>query len=205
LSSPAAPRRRTQKERVEESNGRLIVAAIELFGKQGYERTSAEQIGIEAGYSRGMVHRRYGSKERLLRVLFETELRDRLTPVPDDGLPGLEQICEQVDRIIDFANADERMARAFFVLCFETASQNLELGSAFRDWFVEYEDQMKATLRRGQADGSITASLNADYEAQQFVSNCLGLAYRWLLDWDRFDFLGAAAAWRDALRERYSA
>jgi AcrR family transcriptional regulator len=199
------PRRRTQGERVEESTRRLLPAAVALFAEQGYDRTTAAQIGERAGYSRAMVRRRYGSKEALLQVLFETELRRRVTPEPDHALTGLEQILIQVDRIIEFVETDETLARAFFVLCFETAAQSAPLQAAFRDWFTSYERQMQASLRHGQTDGTIRPGLEPAHEAEQFVSQCLGLAYRWTVDWDGYDFLAAARAWRAALARRYAA
>src|SRR5687768_15343821 len=109
------PTRRTQRERVEESTRRLAVAAVELFGEQGFERTTAAQIGERAGYSRAMVRRRYGSKEALLEQLVEQELATRITPAGGDDRPGLERILAQVDRLIDFLEEDESTARAFFV------------------------------------------------------------------------------------------
>ena len=41
-------------------------AAIELIGEKGFDTTTAAEIGERAGYSRSMVHARYGSKESLL-------------------------------------------------------------------------------------------------------------------------------------------
>jgi AcrR family transcriptional regulator len=205
MAARTKPGTRTQRERVEESTRRLLPAAVDLFAEQGYDRTTAAQIGERAGYSRAMVRRRYGSKEALLHVLFQTELRQRVTPVPDPELSGLEQILVQVDRIIDFVENDETLARAFFVLTFETAAQTEALRPDFREWFAGYEQQMKASLRAGQRDGTIRKELDIDHEAEQFVSQCLGLAFRWTLDWDGYHFLAAARAWRAALAARYAA
>lgn len=194
---------RTQRERVAESTLRLLPAAVELFAEQGYERTTAAQIGERAGYSRAMVRRRYGSKEGLLQALFDDELRPRVTPPVDPNRTGLEQILLQVDQFIGFVETDETVARAFFVLAFETGAQRLALRSAFREWFADYEANMKHTLRVGQRDKTIRQDLDVDHEAQQFVSQCLGLAFRWTLDWEGYDFLADARAWRSALAARY--
>jgi AcrR family transcriptional regulator len=194
---------RTQRERVAESTRRLLPAAVELFAEQGYERTTAAQIGERAGYSRAMVRRRYGSKEGLIQALFDTELRPRFAPLVDADRSGLDQILYLVDQFIDFVESDEMVARAFFVLSFETGAQRLTLRSAFREWFAEYEANMKRSLRAGKRDKTIRQELDIDHEAQQFVSQCLGLAFRWTLDWEGYDFLGDARAWRAALAKRY--
>src|SRR5689334_19078907 len=165
MATAAPRRRRTQAERVEESTRRLAVAAVELFGEQGFERTTAAQIGERAGYSRAMVRRRYGSKEELLAQLVEQELATRITPPPGDDRPGMERILAQVDRLIDFLEEDEAVARAFFVLTFETAGPIPSLRPWYRGWFARYEAQMEETLRAGQRDGSIRADLDLEIEA----------------------------------------
>ncbi|WP_347338882.1 helix-turn-helix domain-containing protein [Mycolicibacterium sp. P9-64] len=48
---------------MEESSRRLAEAAIELIAEKGFSNTTAQEIGIRAGYSRAMVRERFGSKE----------------------------------------------------------------------------------------------------------------------------------------------
>lgn len=200
----AAPRgRRTQRERVEESTRRLALAAVELFGEQGFERTTAAQIGERAGYSRAMVRRRYGSKDALLAHVVDQEIGTRIMPAPDGAGTGLAHILAQVDRLIDFLEEDEPLARAFFVLTFETAGPIPSLRPWYREWITRYEQQMQQTLRDGQRDGSIRADLDHDIEAKAFVSYSLGLAFRLTLDWDGYDYVGEARAWRASLARRY--
>src|SRR4051812_16911109 len=77
----STPSRRSQRERVEESSRRLAEAAIELIAEKGFANTTAQEIGIRAGYSRAMVHERYGSKEALLEtILADYERRIDVTP-----------------------------------------------------------------------------------------------------------------------------
>lgn len=203
--SGSSPRRRTQRERVEESTLRLLPAAVELFAEQGYDRTTAAQIGERAGYSRAMVRRRYGSKEGLLQVLFDTELRPRVVPQADPDATGLQRVLQQVDRLIEFVENDETIARAFFVLCFEAGAQRLSLGPSFKQWFDECEADITRSLQLGRRDGTTRANLDADHEAQQFVSQCLGLAFRWIIDRDGYQYLAEMRSWRAALARRYAA
>ena len=72
MSSAIRRRPKTNQERVEESTLALIASAIQLFARQGYERTTAVEIGTNAGFSRNMVRDRYGSKEALLQSVFDT-------------------------------------------------------------------------------------------------------------------------------------
>ena len=67
---PSPARGLTQTQRVEISNRRLIEAAAELIAEKGWEATTAAEIGRRAGYSRAMVHARYGSKDAILDAFF---------------------------------------------------------------------------------------------------------------------------------------
>jgi AcrR family transcriptional regulator len=68
----------TQQERSSTSAVLLVAAAIELIAEQGFDKTTAAQIGERAGYSREMVRHRYGSKEQLLEWMLEHEHKQLL-------------------------------------------------------------------------------------------------------------------------------
>jgi AcrR family transcriptional regulator len=205
LSTPrsTSAQRRTQTERVAESSKRLLLAAAELTAEKGFERTTAAEIGERAGYSRAMVRDRYGSKEALIEAMFRDELEPRVHAGDGEGLTGLERILSQIDHLEQLIREDQTMARSFFVLTFEAAGPIPSLRPWYRGYFDRYQTQMRESLRLGEADGSIRPGLDAAMESQQFVSHALGLAFRWTLDWDGFDYLGELRAWRAWLNERY--
>src|SRR5437764_2201484 len=68
-ATPAAPQ--PKQARSELSTTRLLDAAAELIAEVGYDRATLAQIGERAGYSHGLVTRRFGSKENLLWTLVE--------------------------------------------------------------------------------------------------------------------------------------
>jgi hypothetical protein len=63
---------------------------------------------------------------------------------------------------------------------------------------------MKESIRAGQEDGSIRPGLDPHAEAMLFISHALGLAFRWTLEWEGFDFFGELRRWRDWLENRYA-
>ena len=84
---PSPARGLTQPERVEISNRRLVEAAAELIVEKGWEATTSAEVGRRAGYSRAMVHARYGSKHAILEAFFLHEYVQRLTPAPEPEVP----------------------------------------------------------------------------------------------------------------------
>jgi len=60
-----------KQARAEVSTRRLLDAARDLIAEVGYHRATLALIAQRAGYSHGLVTRRFGSKENLLYVLVE--------------------------------------------------------------------------------------------------------------------------------------
>ncbi len=72
---------------------------MELVAEKGYEATTAAEIGLRAGFSRAMVHARYGTKDVLLDELMRTEYEEKLVPDIEPDAPGLQQVQAIIDRL----------------------------------------------------------------------------------------------------------
>jgi AcrR family transcriptional regulator len=197
-------RRRTQRERSEESAKRLLDAAIELIAEKGFERTTVAEIGERAGYSRSMVRARYGSKEALLESIFGTELDRRLMPVGDQDLTGLPWVLTRVDHVARVLDEERELMRAFCVMSMEAGVAISSLRDWYTTWLARYEHQMADHLREGQADGTVRADLDPEAEAGQFVLTGLGLIFRWTLSPDTYDLAEQFRLWRARLERDYA-
>ena len=62
--------------RVPDTVDRIQRSALELFSRQGYERTSLRQIADELGFSKAALYYHYRSKEDLLAAVLEPLLAD---------------------------------------------------------------------------------------------------------------------------------
>jgi AcrR family transcriptional regulator len=205
----AAPGSRPSKpnhERVEESTLALITAAIHLFGEKGYHQTTAAEIGSRAGFSRNMVRDRYGTKEELLRSLFEAEFGQRLLPAARDGRrgPGLDRALGVLDDLIAAAEDEPELIRAMIALTFETPVALRGFAPWFEQLIEVYQAELRDHLRTGQHDGSVREDIDADREAEQFVSYAIGLCFRSALYRESYDFPGALRSWRDRAVKEYS-
>jgi AcrR family transcriptional regulator len=198
--------RKTYAERNADSHRRLMDAAIELIAEKGFERTTAQEIGQRAGYSRNMVRDRYGSKEALLEALCEQEFADRL--LPEAGRErtgtGLELVLSHIDDLLVAVRSAPEQFRAIVILAFEATGPI----PATRDWWASmierYEAVLVDHLRAGQSDGSVRPGLDVAREAEAYVSYGAGLCFRWCLQQPGYDFAAELAFWRDRLREHFS-
>lgn len=68
----ASSLRRTQVERKDDSEQKMIDAAIRLIAKKGMEGLTLGAVGIEAGYSRGLPSHHFGTKAELIRAVART-------------------------------------------------------------------------------------------------------------------------------------
>src|SRR3546814_12482747 len=72
----SVPARRTQEERTALSDQRMTDAAVALIVEHGIAAATLAAIGERAGYSRGLVTHRFGTKARLLAHLHDTFVAD---------------------------------------------------------------------------------------------------------------------------------
>ena len=73
----------------------IAAAALVLFARDGYERTSVDAIAAEAGVSKRTIYGHYGDKENLfLLVLRETydTMRDRVRDIVDRNLHDVDDV-----------------------------------------------------------------------------------------------------------------
>lgn len=196
---------RTNRERVEESTLALTSSAIELFSSQGYERTTAAQIGVNAGFSRNMVRDRYGSKDLLLQSVFEV-FAARLLPAmrAERTGSGLDHVVGQLDDLLHAVQEDPVTMRAMIVLTFETPGPLQDFAPWFARLIADYETELVSHLLAGLADKSIRGDVDPARQAEQIVSYAIGLCFRSALRRDEYDFAGEIASFRNRLMKELS-
>lgn len=154
---------------------------MELIGEKGWEATTAAEIGRRAGYSRAMVHARYGSKHAILEVLFATEYERKLAPAPDPRSNGLSQALAHLDRISSLYAEDRALLRAMFVLTFEAAKTTAQAHPYIQMWLRRAARTVESGLRAGIADGSVRADIDIERTVNDFGAAVLGIAYQWVM------------------------
>ena len=96
--SAARPQRRTQPQRREEAEQRLLDAALSIVARRGAVRMTLAEVGEAAGYSRGLPAHRFGSKAGLVHALAVT-IGARFGQQREQGpalAPGLESIVGNI-------------------------------------------------------------------------------------------------------------
>ncbi|MEW2483428.1 TetR/AcrR family transcriptional regulator [Mycobacterium sp. NPDC049093] len=170
----------TQPERVEQSSRRLLQAAAELIVEKGWEATTAAEIGRRAGYSRAMVHARYGSKDAILDA-FQDVYVTRLNPDPEPGATGLQQVLAHFDRVQEIHAEDAAVTRAMFVSAFEAVKTTSPLRDGVRTQLAGAAVKIEAGLRAGIADGSLRPDIDVDIALRDITGSIFGIAFQWVV------------------------
>ncbi|MDY6996561.1 MAG: TetR/AcrR family transcriptional regulator [Actinomycetota bacterium] len=178
---PSPARGLSQPQRVEISGRRLVEAAAALIVEKGWEATTAAEIGRRAGYSRAMVHARYGSKDAILDAFFLHEYVRELSPEPDPASSGLDEAVGHFDRVRHLFSEDREFLRAMFVATFEAVKTTSPLRPRVQAWLNRGIDKVEAGLRRGVADGSVRPETDIDRATGDLSAAVFGSAYLWIV------------------------
>jgi AcrR family transcriptional regulator len=187
-SNPPSPR--TQAERTAQSTKALLEAASELIVEGGLSSLTFASIGERAGYSRGLVTARFGSKDGLIDALIhrivDTWSHRHLDPAIE-GANGFQAVTAILDEIRKQAEREPSGLRVLSALMFEALGPDESL----RRRFASLHDNQRSTyanyVRQGIRDGSINKSVDPELEASMIVAGLRGISYQWLLDPNCFD------------------
>ncbi|BBZ17616.1 TetR/AcrR family transcriptional regulator [Mycolicibacterium gadium] len=200
---PSPTRGLTQPERVEISSRRLVEAAAELIVEKGWEATTAAEIGRRAGYSRAMVHARYGSKDAILDAFFLHDYVKQLSPDADPNATGLQEAVGHFDRVRRLFSEDQAFLRAMFVATFEGVKSTSPLRERVQRWLQRGVDKVEAGLRRGVDDGSVRDDVDINRATGDLSAAIFGAAYLWTLLGDGYDLDRELAYVRDRFIREY--
>jgi AcrR family transcriptional regulator len=192
----------TQPERVETSNRRLLQAAAELIVEKGWEATTAAEIGRRAGYSRAMVHARFGSKDAILEA-FLHEYVKRLNPDPDPKNTGMQQVLAHFDRIEEIYEQDPELLLAMFVATFEAVKTTSPLRHRVRDQLKSGAAKVEKGLRKGIRDGSVRSGTDIASAVSDISTAVFGIAFWWTALSDQSDLGRELAKVRTRIVETY--
>ncbi len=170
--------RRSHAERTDLSDRRMLDAAIRLIVERGTDKTTLKEVGVMAGYSRGLAGYRFGSKaglfESIVRSVGERWLAD-MTRVTA-GKTGLDAIDAALDEHCRFCLEASDPVRAFYTLWFESVGLRSPVGEIIAGIQRRRHLDVVAWIEQTGYRGAMAPDALAD----QFISTVLGIAYQWL-------------------------
>jgi AcrR family transcriptional regulator len=202
-ATDSAPKLGRQQERSQMSTSRLLAAAAELFAERGYRQTSLADIGKNAGYSHGLVTRRFGSKQGLIVALLDHMINDwtqRALAPSLERKTGIEGLRAFYDAFCRNATANSSNLRALESLMFEGLWGEAELQERLVVVQRHGQEQFRDLVESGIKAGTVRPDVDADAVALMAATSLRGATYCWLLDAD-FDLCATLRSFGDVLED----
>jgi AcrR family transcriptional regulator len=183
--------RRSQAQRRDAAEQRLLEAAVGLVAERGLERITLTEVGEAAGYSRGLPRHYFGGKEGLV-VALASHLIDtfgRALERNEHHRPGLERLLGTLAFYLDSAAKTPSATRALFVVLGEGLSNPL-VSDRLAQLNARSVKGIELNLRAAMAAGEVSADIDAKTRAVLILAGLRGAVGLWLLAPDAID-LGA--------------
>jgi len=174
---------------------------MKLIGQRGYRGTSLAAIGEEAGYSRGLINERFGSKDGLLWVLVKNMMRvyGREVKETQGKNVGIESLYNLLDNHRRALELDDPI-RALYALMFEAMGPIPQLQPEFQKLHQGFRKDIERMLRDGIAAGVFRADIDPVAQAAVILGTMRGLAFQFLLDRAAFSLDAAYSELKQNLR-----
>ena len=194
--------RRTQAERVAASDRALLRAAVDLIAERGWERTTLAAIGDTAGYSRGLVTQRFGSKEGLLWAVIG-RMRgdwsaDTLRPRIGEQV-GIDALRTLLAVYLDTVERAPNSIRAYYALLMQANGSQPALRAKVAELHRAERESIAGWLAAGQAAGTVRTDVDVRAEAAVFLGVLRGVTVQWLVDPDGVDLVAALTEYGSTL------
>ena len=167
------PARRTQQERREHTERKLVAAATALIAEHGSGAITLAEVGKAAGYSRGIVSHHFGSRENLLRAV----MRDaQAFTLPDPGDSAGVWLADTVRAYLENVTNQRPAARAFLQMWGEAIANHPVLMPLYAEQDARFRRLLADKVREGIRDGSVRADVDPEAIAVSLLGLLRGIA-----------------------------
>jgi AcrR family transcriptional regulator len=181
---PARKRRLTQEERTDLSDRRMIECAVRLIVKRGISGTKLTDVGLEAGYSRGLAAMRFRTKAGLLsrvaRYATSNWITHLRTEVGDKtGLAAVLAAINAQERVLAETPAE---MRALYAIFFHSSDPSADYRVDVGRTLAAQRRDLTNWMREARDAKEIPADVDPARSATQILSAMLGIVYQWVMD-----------------------
>jgi AcrR family transcriptional regulator len=165
--------RRTQRERREETERKVLAAATALIAQHGSRALTLAAVGEAAGYSRGIVSHHFGNRENLIRAV----MRDAQTfTLPAAADTAADWLAATVRAYLKNVTSRRPSARAFLQMWGEAIAADPVLMPLFAEQDAGFRRLVADKVREGIDDGSVRADADPEAMAVSLVGLVRGIA-----------------------------
>jgi len=177
-------------KRIQETEKKIIQAALELFVRNGYHGTSINDIVQKVGVTKGALYSHFTSKgELLLRIIDEFKIKfiDGMIRSTNEYQGNA---LEKLHHIISF---NSQFAFENHDLCIFLTFLTTELNAAvdfeppLKNVYREYQKFISKLIQQGIRQGFFRKDLDPDLVALSFMALHDGVLHQWVLNRNHVD------------------
>lgn len=178
LDSP----RRSQAERRDEAESRLITAALRIVAERGIERLTLAEVGVAAGYSRGLPAHYFNSKSGLIVRLAQHVTGEFALKLMtgEKHKPGLDRLMDVVRLYFDTARKNQVETRALLVLL-GAGLNNETIGRELAEVTARSVAEIEADLVAAVRARSAHPEMDTKAQATLILATLRGTISQWLM------------------------
>ena len=181
---------RTQEERREMSEKQMLKAAIALFARQGYLKTTLTEVGKEAGYTAGLVSHKFGSKEGLLQAVVEhiskRFLNDQLGAAIQEK-SATDSLNNYIEIYLTEVSLRAGPMRALYAIMGEAIGAVPEVRQSIADLNAGARARLMDIIQRGIDQGEFNSETDIEAAAALIIGALRGLVMQHLVDPKNFN------------------
>jgi len=155
----ARPRSGKRAENKERTRKEILQAALELFSKKGFDRTTAKQISDRAGIAEGTLYNYFKTKEDVALYFFEQELKALFDWYREHdslhGKPLSEKFFAIVYQHLEQMNPYQDFIGAVYLRAFQPASKLSPLRVETQERNLRYLRFIKEVIEDSEEEGLI--------------------------------------------------
>jgi AcrR family transcriptional regulator len=169
----------------------ILLAAIEVFSRNGYRDASIREIAETVGLTQAGLLYYFPTKEHLFVEVLRVQ--DELDEAKADDI--IEAFRLAIQRNIEV----EGLVHLFVTVSAEAINDTHPGHAYFQSRYHHLTELLRARITADQNDGTITKAVSADMAARLFIAVIDGIQVQWLLDPDSTDMVAAMDTFWDGL------
>jgi AcrR family transcriptional regulator len=174
--------RRTQEERREEAEHRLLEAAVRIIAKNGVETFTLADVGEAAGYSRGLPAHYFQTKSGLLASVIGYLVDHYFRRATFQGRQRItiDDIVAEVSSFMEVAKKNPLAAKAFMA-AMAGAVTNPTLSEVAQNHNADVIAKYEEGILNGIKHGEIDSGIRTHSWAIMLVAATRGIVAQWLI------------------------
>jgi AcrR family transcriptional regulator len=173
-----------KQRRREISDRKMLRAATSLIGRKGTAGANLAQIGIDAGYSRGLPVQRFGTKLNLLEAVLDA-IQDRFMRHVDKRVGtkrGCAALVERIKLQLEAVRDMPESAVALYQLIVDSTGSIPELKPRIAELHRVYRENLRGYMLQARDMGELRADVDIDQSVRAISGTISGMSIQAIVD-----------------------